>query len=52
MRIIDQGPGVAPEDRTRIFGRFQRGSNAGTSEPPPGATFAFSLPAELVNGPV
>lgn len=77
VRVIDQGPGVPPADRSRIFGRFQRGTNAlaieGTglgldlarglvramggqvwleTTETPGATFAFSLPAELVNGPV
>ena len=26
--VADQGPGVAAADRSRIFGRFQRGSNA------------------------
>jgi two-component system sensor histidine kinase KdpD len=75
--VADQGPGVAPEDRSRIFGRFQQGSGVGTSEgtglgldvarglvramggqvwlevnDAPGATFAFSLPAETVDGPV
>lgn len=69
--------GVAAADRSRIFGRFQRGSTAGAREGTglgldlaqgllramggrvrlepgdgPGATFAFTLPAELVCGPV
>ncbi len=77
VRVIDRGPGVVPADRSRIFGRFERGSNAAASEGTglgldlargllramggqlwleaqdgPGASFAFSLPAELVNGPV
>lgn len=77
VRVADEGPGVAPADRSRIFGRFQRGSTASTGdgtglglnvargllramggqvwlEPGegPGATFAFTLPAELVSEPV
>ena len=77
VRVADEGPGVALADRSRIFGRFERGSSAGTSEGTglglyvarallramggrvwletgdgPGATFAFALPAELVDGPV
>jgi two-component system sensor histidine kinase KdpD len=30
--VADAGPGVAVADRSRIFGRFERGSSAGTSE--------------------
>lgn len=77
VRVADEGPGVAAADRSRIFGRFQRGSTAGAREGTglgldlaqgllramggrvwlepgdgPGATFAFTLPAELVSGPV
>jgi two-component system phosphate regulon sensor histidine kinase PhoR len=31
IRVDDSGPGVAPEDRERIFERFVRGSAAGPS---------------------
>lgn len=26
IRVVDRGPGVSPEDRTRIFGLFERGA--------------------------
>ena len=32
VRVADEGPGVAPADRSRIFGRFERGSSAGGRE--------------------
>ena len=76
VRVADEGPGVAAADRSRIFGRFQRGSNASAREGTglgldvarkllramggrvwlepgdgTGATFAFTLPAELASGP-
>ena len=76
VRVADEGPGVAASDRSRIFGRFQRGSNASAREGTglgldvarkllramggrvwlepgdgAGATFAFTLPAELASGP-
>ncbi len=28
VSVRDQGPGIPPEDRERVFGRFQRGSTA------------------------
>lgn len=31
IRVSDHGPGIAPDDRRRIFERFVRGSNAGQS---------------------
>ena len=32
FRIADQGPGIAVEDRARIFDKFQRGRQAATAE--------------------
>ncbi len=32
IRVIDRGPGIPPEDRARIFERFQRGKSAGKPE--------------------
>ncbi len=31
LRVQDQGPGIAPADRERIFGRFERGSLSSAS---------------------
>jgi len=28
IRVVDEGPGIAPEDRKRIFERFERGKGA------------------------
>ena len=39
LGVRDQGPGVAPGDRERIFGRFQRGSESS----PPAAGFGLGL---------
>lgn len=29
LRVVDHGPGIAPEDRTRVFGRFERADHTG-----------------------
>lgn len=41
IRVTDQGPGIAPEDRSRIFNKFQRGSQ-------PGSEKGFGLGLHLV----
>ena len=41
IRVADQGPGIAPEDRSRIFNKFERGSQ-------PGAERGFGLGLHLV----
>jgi signal transduction histidine kinase len=52
VRVSDRGPGIAPEERERIFGRFERGS-AGVERP----GFGLGLPiarglARLMGGDV
>jgi len=32
IRVTDQGPGIPPEDRKRIFERFERGRGAETKQ--------------------
>ncbi len=45
IRVVDRGPGVPTEDRTRIFERFAR---AGGSKPGTGSGLGLSLVAETV----
>ena len=45
IEVLDHGPGVAEEDRTRIFERFAR---AGGSRPGTGSGLGLSLVAETV----
>lgn len=46
VRVIDAGPGVAPEDRERIFDRFVRG---GTRRDLPGSGLGLSIVAETMS---
>ncbi len=46
VRVIDAGPGVALEDRERIFDRFVRG---GTRRDLPGSGLGLSIVAETMN---
>ena len=46
IRVVDRGPGVPDEDRTRIFERFAR---AGSSRPGTGSGLGLSLVAETVH---
>ncbi len=46
VRVIDRGPGVAAEDRERIFERFARGATEGEGDPdggPPSAGTGLGL---------
>jgi len=45
--VADQGSGVHPAERQRIFERFQRGSAAGTS-PGSGVGLGLALAREIV----
>lgn len=44
VTVNDQGPGVAPDDRSRIFGRFWRGKAASA----PGAGLGLAIVSEIV----
>lgn len=46
LEVEDQGPGVPSEERTRIFGRFARGSAQGAA---PGLGLGLALVAEVVS---
>ncbi|NNF55215.1 MAG: HAMP domain-containing histidine kinase [Acidimicrobiales bacterium] len=49
IAVIDEGPGVAPADRLRIFDRFSRaGSDAGRRDVAKGVGLGLSLVAEHV----
>ncbi len=49
IAVIDEGPGVAPSDRLRIFDRFSRaGSDAGRRDVAKGVGLGLSLVAEHV----
>ena len=45
LAVMDRGPGIAPEERTRIFGTFQRGTAAAGTD---GFGLGLSLVAEAV----
>jgi signal transduction histidine kinase len=46
LRVEDDGPGIPPEDRDRIFERFYRGSNGRLAGP--GTGLGLAIVAELV----
>ncbi len=46
--VDDDGPGVPPEDRTAIFGRFHRGGNAQPQDRPKGTGLGLALVQEHV----
>lgn len=46
LEVEDQGPGVPTEERTRIFGRFARGSAQGAA---PGLGLGLALVSEVVS---
>lgn len=49
IEVIDDGPGVPPEDRSRIFERFSRaGADAGRRETATGVGLGLSLVAEHI----
>ena len=45
LEVMDRGPGILPEERTRIFGTFERGTAAAGTE---GFGLGLSLVAEAV----
>jgi signal transduction histidine kinase len=45
MRVSDDGPGVAPEDRERLFERFYRGDGSGAKG---GSGLGLAIVAEIV----
>ncbi len=45
LRVEDEGPGIPESERTRVLGRFYRGSNVGTT---PGLGLGLSIAATLV----
>jgi signal transduction histidine kinase len=45
LRVCDDGPGIPPEDRARIFERFYRGSNG--RQAGPGTGLGLAIVAEL-----
>jgi len=45
LEVMDRGPGIAPGERTRIFGTFERGTSAAGTE---GFGLGLSLVAEAV----
>jgi signal transduction histidine kinase len=49
IAVEDHGPGVAPEDRERIFNRFNRGGSAGRRSGGQGVGLGLALVAEHVN---
>jgi signal transduction histidine kinase len=44
LTVEDRGPGVPPEDRSRIFGRFWRGKDSAT----PGAGLGLAIVTEIL----
>jgi signal transduction histidine kinase len=45
LRVCDDGPGIPPEDRTRVFERFYRGTNGRRAGP--GTGLGLAIVAEL-----
>ena len=44
VEVADRGPGVAPEDRARVFDRFYRATSARTQ---PGSGLGLSIVAQI-----
>jgi two-component system, OmpR family, sensor histidine kinase MtrB len=49
LAVEDEGPGVSPEDRERVFDRFVRGSNARESGRYSGSGLGLALAAENID---
>jgi signal transduction histidine kinase len=45
LRVCDDGPGIPPEDRERVFERFYRGTNG--RQAGPGTGLGLAIVAEL-----
>ena len=54
VRVTDDGPGIAPEDRRRVLERFQRGGRAagggGALDRTPGTGLGLAIVAGIVRG--
>ncbi|HEX7167391.1 MAG TPA: HAMP domain-containing sensor histidine kinase [Acidimicrobiales bacterium] len=48
LSVADRGPGVPPDERERIFRRFERGSSASKPDAPSGTGLGLALVAEHV----
>lgn len=48
IEVRDRGPGIAPEERETVFGRFHRGRAGRTG--PPGSGLGLSIARELARG--
>ncbi|MGE0305101.1 MAG: sensor histidine kinase, partial [Acidimicrobiia bacterium] len=48
MQVDDRGPGVAPNERQAIFGRFHRGRAAGRPDSPKGTGLGLALVEEHI----
>jgi len=43
INVLDQGPGIAPGERQRVFERFARGKTAGASRPTGGSGLGLAI---------